>query len=242
MRATAAIAAILLLSVAAHAASLKVYPVRIVLTPKEPVQTMTIQNSSAESTRIQLRVFSWRQENGKDMFEETRDVLANPGLFEIAPKSEQIARFGLRTNPGTVEKSYRVFLEEVPGSRPSQPGEVRTLLRISIPIFVPAPTAIGRLTWRAWPTSPRKVTFAISNEGTAHIQINRLTLERKGGPKLGADDMAVYLLPGASKQIQLDVDAPVRVGESLKLNAVTDQANLVADLITEASPREAGRP
>src|SRR5882757_10396682 len=120
LRASGAAVALFLLSVAAQAASLKVYPVRIVLTPKEPVQTMTIQNSSTEPARIQLRVYAWRQENGKDVFEETRDVLANPGLFEIAAKGEQIARFGLRTSPGTAEKSYRVFLEEVPGSRPSQ--------------------------------------------------------------------------------------------------------------------------
>ena len=242
MRASVAIIAIVLLSVTAQAASLKIYPVRIVLTPKEPVRTMTIQNSSAKTTRIQLRVFSWRQENGKDVFEATRDVLANPGLFEIAPKGEQIARFGLRTSPGTVEKSYRIFLEEVPDSRPNQPGEVRTLLRISIPIFVPVPNATGRLTWRAWPSGPRKVTFAIGNQGTAHVQINRLALTRKDGTKLGSNDMAVYLLPGASQRIVLDVGAPVRAGEPLKLTAVTDQANLEAGLITEASPREAGRP
>lgn len=242
MRAGVAIVAIFLLSLAAQASSLKVYPVRIVLTPKEPVQTMTIQNSSAEAARIQLRVFSWSQVDGKDVFAETRDVLANPALFEIAAKGEQIARFGLRTSPGAVEKSYRVVLEEVPGLRPNEPGEVRTLLRISIPIFVPAPKPVGRLSWRAWATGPRKVAFAIGNQGTAHVQINRLALVGQDGTKLGADDMSVYLLPGASQQIVLDVDTPVSAGQALKLNAVTDQGNLVADLVIEAPPRETGRP
>jgi fimbrial chaperone protein len=242
-RAGAAIVAMLLLTVAAHAASLRVYPVRIVLSPKEPVQTMRIQNGGVEAARLQVRVFSWRQAaDGKDVFEETRDVLVNPGLFEIAGQGEQIARFGLRTDPATVEKSYRVFLEEVPGSRPTEPGEVRTLLRISIPIFVPAPQAVGRLTWRAWATGPRKMTLAIGNDGTAHVQITRLALARKGGTKLGAGDMSIYLLPGASQRITLDVDAPVRAGEALTLNAVTDQAQLSADLVSEASPDEAGRP
>ncbi|QNA82840.1 molecular chaperone [Sphingomonas sp. So64.6b] len=242
MRASAVTFAIILLAVAAQAVSLRLYPVRIVLTPKAPVQTMKIQNSSAESARIQVRVFAWRQVGGEDVFEETRDILANPGLFEIAAQGEQIARFGLRTQPGTIEKSYRVFLEEVPGSRAVQPGEVRTLLRISIPIFVPAPQATGRLIWRAWPASSGKMAFAISNTGTAHIQINRLALARADGTKLGADDMSVYLLPGASKQIMLNVDASVRAGEALKLNAVTDQAPLSVDLVSEAAPHEAGRP
>ena len=242
MRAGVAIVAMLLLPLAAQASSLKVYPVRIVLTPKEPVQTMTIQNGSAETARIQLRVFSWRQVDGEDKFEETRDVLANPGLFEIAGQGEQIARFGLRTSPGTVEKSYRVVLEEVPGLRPSEPGQVRTLLRISIPIFVPAPNPIGRLSWRAWAAGPHRVTFEIRNQGTAHVQINRLALAGRNGTKLGAGDMSVYLLPGASRQVMLDVDAPVRAGEALKLSAVTDQGNLAADLVAEAAPHETGRP
>jgi fimbrial chaperone protein len=66
-----------------------------VLSPKVPVQTMRIQNSSGDSARIQVRVFAWSQAGGKDVFEETRDVLANPGLFEIAAQREQIACFGL---------------------------------------------------------------------------------------------------------------------------------------------------
>ncbi|MGH6617111.1 fimbrial biogenesis chaperone [Sphingomonas sp.] len=242
MRAGVAVVGMVSLAMAAQAVSLRIYPVRIVLSPKAPVQTMRIQNSSGDSARIQVRVFAWSQAGGKDVFEETRDVLANPGLFEIAAQGEQIARFGLRTTPGTIEKSYRVFLEEVPDSRPTRPGEVRTLLRISVPIFVPAPNAIGRLSWRTWAMGPRKMALAISNDGTAHVQINRLALTRRDGTKLGADDMSVYLLPGASQQVELDIGAPVRVGEALKLNAVTDQANLSADLVSEAGPREAGRP
>lgn len=242
MRAGAAIVAILLLPLVAQASSLKVYPVRIVLTPKEPVQTMTIQNDGAESARIQLRVFSWRQVDGEDKLEETRDVLANPGLFEIAAQSEQIARFGLRSGPGSVEKSYRVVLEEVPGLRPNEPGKVRTLLRISIPIFVPAPNPVGRLSWRAWAAGDRKMTFEIRNQGTVHVQINRLALAGRNGTKLGAGDMSVYLLPGATRQVMLDVGAPVRAGEALKLSTVTDQGDLAADLVAEAAPHETGRP
>lgn len=242
MRARVAATIILLLSGAAQAASLKVYPVRIVLSPKEPVQTMTIENSNSEAARIQLRVFAWRQVNGKDVFEETRDVLANPGLFEIAAKGQQIARFGLRTVPGQVEKSYRVVLEEVPGLRPTEPGEVRTLLRISIPIFVPALNPNGRLTWRAWPTGPRTMTFEIGNQGSAHVQINRLAISGLGATKLGAKDMSVYLLPGASQRIVLDLNASVPAAVPLKLNAVTDQGNLAVDLVVEPAPRENSRP
>lgn len=224
----------------ALAGSLKVYPVRIVLTPKESVQTLTVHNAGDAPSRVQLRVYAWRQQDGEDVFEETRDVLANPPLFELSPEDEQIARFGLRTAPGAVEKSYRLFLEEVPTGPPAAAGEVQTLLRISIPIFVPAPNAAPRLSWRAWPVGARRMAFAIHNDGTAHVQLNRLVLTR-GGARLGAADISIYVLPGSSKRVELDVNAAARPGQAVKLEALTDHGTVSADLVTEARPCESGR-
>jgi fimbrial chaperone protein len=227
-----------LLSGHAAAGSLKVYPVRIELTPKDPVQTMTIQNEGTDVSRVQLRVYAWRQENGEDVFEETRDVLANPALFELAPSGEQIARFGLRTTAGRVEKSYRVFLEEIPAAAPRQPGQVQTLLRISIPIFVPGSQTAARLQWRAWPAGARRLMLAIRNAGTTHVQISRIALAERGGSKLGGRDLSVYLLPGSAQQLPLDLLRPVRAGQAIKLDVMTDQGRISADLVSEAGPRE----
>ncbi|MDB5713340.1 MAG: molecular chaperone [Sphingomonadales bacterium] len=237
----AATVASLFFALGVLAGSLTVNPVRIVLTPEEPVQTMRIQNTGSDTSRIQLRLFAWRQEGGKDVFEETRDVLVNPGLFEIGAKGEQIARFGLRTSPGTTEKSYRVFVEEVPDARLSQPGVVRTLLRISIPIFLPAHEAIARLDWRLWTTPDNKSMVSVSNTGAAHVQISGIVFTR-GATKLGATAMSVYLLPGASQQISLNLEKPIRAGDAVKLEATTDQARFTADLVAESNSREAGRP
>lgn len=237
-----ALAALALAPAPAWAGALKVFPVRIVLTGETPVATMTIENAGAEASRVQLRVYAWRQEQGIDRFEETREILANPPLFEVAPGGTQIARFGLRTGIGAVEKGYRVFLEEVPGTGPGRPGEVKALLRISIPIFVPAPGAAPQLAWRLWPSGPGQVSLAIRNEGSAHIQINRLTLTRKAGGALGTRDMSLYLLPGSAQQVTLDVGAPVRAGEAVRLAAITDQADQSVDLVSEAAPDGAGRP
>lgn len=231
-----------LLPAGAHAAALKIFPVRMVLTPAEPVQTMTIQSSGTEKMRVQMRIFAWRQENGKDVFDETRDVLVNPGLFEIAPGGQQIARLGQRVSPGANEKSYRIFLEEVPNQQPLKQGEVRTLLRISIPIFVPAANIVGKLAWTVSPAGAGGVTVAIHNQGTVHVQIHRLTLTRADGAALGAQDMSAYLLPGASLQITLQVNTPVRRGDALKLSAMTDQADFSADLVSEPPQREVGAP
>jgi fimbrial chaperone protein len=225
-----------------EAASFKVYPVRMVLTPKQAIQTMVIHNNGSEPSRVQLRVFAWRQVDGQDVFEETQDVLANPPLFQMGPNGDQIARFGLRVSPGLAEKSYRVFLQEVPDAEPNDPGEIRTLLRISIPIFVPAPNATGRLTWRLLATGGRRVRLLVRNDGNAHVQISRLTLAGSGGAPLVHADASVYLLPGTAREIALDAAAPIGTGQPIKLTAETDQGNIPAEMVSEAAPHEAGRP
>jgi fimbrial chaperone protein len=246
MRAHGSVAAALLaaasLCSAADAASFKVYPVRIVLTPKQAIQTMMIHNSGSDPARVQLRVFAWRQVNGEDVFAETQDVLANPPLFQVGPEGDQIARFGLRVSSGSAEKSYRVFLQEVPGAEPADPGQVRTLLRISIPIFVPPPNATGRLNWRLLAAGGRRVRLLVRNDGNAHVQINRLALAGGGGATLVHQDASIYLLPGTAREIALDAAAPIGAGQPITLSAETDQGKISAEMIGEAAPREAGRP
>lgn len=230
----------LALPAAVGAMTLKIFPVLILLPPEEPVQTMTVENGGEANARVQVRVLAWHQENGEDVFTETRDVLANPAQFEVMPGAQQLIRFGSRTPQNQSERSYRVFLEEVPTGGPRAPGEVQTLLRISVPIFVPGKEQIGKLDWKAWPSGAGKVTVAIRNQGTTHIHFNRFGVSR-GGKLLGQQDMSVYLLPGATRQVQLDVSAPVRAGERLKFDALAGEAKLSADLVSQAGPDENGR-
>lgn len=240
--ATIAAAAVLLSPIAINAASLKLYPVRIVLTPDRPVQTMTIHNESAETFRGQMRLFAWRQVDGKDSLEETRDVLANPPLFEIPPRGDQLARFGLRTQAGAIEKSYRVLIQEIPTDRPKNPGELQTILRISVPIFVPPTKAMpAKLVWRISPSHGGQAVVDIRNGGAVHVQINRLVL-KQGGKPIGQQDTAKYLLPGNSYRGTLNVNKVLQPRTSVVLDAQTDQGDISATIVTDTASSNAGRP
>ena len=240
--ATIAAAAVLLSPIAINAASLKLYPVRIVLTPDRPIQTMTIHNESGESFRGQMRLFAWRQVDGKDALEETRDILANPPLFEIPPRGDQIARFGLRAQAGSIEKSYRVLVQEIPTERPKNPGQLQTLLRISIPIFVPPAKATpAKLVWRIWPSRSGQTMVDIRNGGAVHVQINRLVL-KQGSKLVGQQDTAKYLLPGSSYRATLNVGKALQPRTSVVLDAQTDQGDISATIVTEAASSNAGHP
>ncbi|MBC7985518.1 MAG: molecular chaperone [Sphingomonadaceae bacterium] len=240
-RAVIGVAAAVLGSFPALAGSLTVFPVRVQLSADEPVQTLTVRNSGGEPSRVQLRVYAWSQAAGEEVLAETREVLANPPLFEIAPGDEQLARLGLRASAGDVERSYRVILEEVPIDELARPGEVRALLRISIPIFVPPAAARVQLDWSARP-SDGALMLGLANGGNTHVQISRLTITRADGSPLGAEDMSVYLLPGARTERSFAVSLPVRSGERLRIEVLTDSDPLSAEIVAGGSSGEAGRP
>lgn len=228
-------AAFLIAAGAAHSGELKIRPVRLTLTPDEPVSAMTLQNDGAQSAVFQLRVMVWRQENGEDIFEPTREVLANPGLFELKPGADQIARFGLQARQTARPGSYRIFIQEVP-ARPSHAGEIMTLLRISVPIFSSPADARPQVSWTLRPTSDGELEVEIRNDGDAHIQITSLSISAADGRQISTKPMSVYVLPGAWRRVRLETLTPVRAGDRLKLSAETDLIPMEA-LATVADQR-----
>lgn len=236
------IGAVLMASAPAYAAMLKAYPVRLALSPDEPVATMTIQNSGAEVTRLQLRVMAWSQENGEDVFRPTRDVLANPAMFELAPGAQQIARFGLQSGAVPREGSYRVFLQEVPTREAGKPGEVITLLQISIPIFIPVKGAISQLTWSLDSSGADKASLQVQNTGGGHVQVTGLTLTRADGQVVSDQKMSVYVLPGAWRRAAIDLKSPLKRGERLTFRAETDQAPVSGVLVVGEAASDGPQP
>ncbi len=218
----------------AFSAALKIAPIRILLGAHNTVQVMRIENTGSETTRLQLQILSWSQRGGRDYFAPTRDVLANPAMFEIAPHKIQIVRIGLRTKAGAMEKSYRLFVVEVPNSIP-QSGRVQTLLRISVPVFVPAPNAVGRLVWHAWPSGPNKLTLSLQNVGNAHTQIHHITLDDgTHNAPLGVSNRMLYLLPGTHHEITIPINGPAKPGQSVELKAATDGPEILATSVIGA--------
>jgi fimbrial chaperone protein len=220
------------------AADLKIYPIRLTLSDKAPIATMTVHNAGQESTLLQMQVFAWTQQDGQDVLQPTRAVLANPGVFELAPGADQIARFGLQASDPAREQSYRVLVQEVPRQTPDKPGEVITLLRVSIPIFTHAAQPHDHIAWKVHALADGKAEVEVANQGDEHVQLTELKLTR-AGQVLAQKKLSAYVLPGAWRRLVLDCTAPIRPNEALELQAATDRAALQASIVSEAEPPDA---
>lgn len=185
---------LLFFSSAVFASSIGVSPIRVDLSAEQRVGSITITNSSNQPKTIQLRLFAWQHQGQDTALTQTKDLLAAPPIAVIPAQKSQIVRVGMRIEPDqTIEKSYRLMIEELP---PRQNSGVAIALKISLPIFVkPIAHAQAELSWLI-ETRGTEQYLRVDNSGTAHAKIDHLSLS----PALLAPSNAtsnIYVLPGA---------------------------------------------
>lgn len=223
-----------LCNAAAWAGSFQVNPIRIDLSSKAASAALTVKNNGAEPVVVQVSVESWAQQDGKDVYAPTKEVLVTPPIVTIPAGAERIIRAGLRRQPdGQKELSYRMFLQEVPP--PPRPGfqGLQVALRVGLPVFVQPAQGIAapRLVWQAQREADNKLKVRATNEGTAHVQIAELEINASGSssPLAGQSGLS-YVLPGQSRDWSLALQAPLQKSTRVRLKAVTDAGNIETEL------------
>lgn len=193
---------VLALSALLSAASFNVTPIRIDLLQQRPTAVLTIENLADEPVTVQARAVKWDERAEGYIGEVSDDILLNPPIFTLRPRGRQIMRLGLRQrNDQPVELAYRLVLEEVPSWVSDRATGLRTILRISIPVFARARGPYERhLVWQARKTGEDQLTVSATNVGTAHIQVQTVRLETVNGDNATENLATAYILPGRSRE------------------------------------------
>jgi fimbrial chaperone protein len=217
-RLVTALAVLALFPAFGFAGTFAVNPVRIDLAPERPNNSLQISNQGPDPALVQAHVVLWSLVNNEEIESPTQDVVVNPPIFRIGPAAKQVIRVGSRSpNRSHNELSYRLILEEVPPRISTVPG-LRTVLRISIPLFIaPVNQTSPVMVWTAQKTAPGVLTITGRNNGTRHLQVKQLQLVPSRVPEAVATVSRLqYLLPGESRQWQMnvaeaDTSGPVRI-------------------------------
>lgn len=230
--ALAAAFALLVLGDHALAGSFQVNPVRLDLSSKSTTAALTVKNTGTEPVVVQVSIEAWTQQDGKDVYNPTREVLVTPTVVTIPPSADRIIRVGLRrAADAKLELSYRLFLQEVPP--PPKPGfqGLVVALRVGLPVFVqPAQAqAAPSIAWSAVRLPDNKVEVTAANEGNAHLQLSEFSLSGASGDALGSHTGLTYVLPEQRRSWVVPLSAPLSASR-LQLKAVTDAGNLEADV------------
>jgi fimbrial chaperone protein len=220
-------------SVSLWAGQFSVNPVRVQLTPDNRIAVMRVTNQDSAPVTLQLKTLAWSQADNADVLTETRDFLATPPLFTLAPGQEQIVRVGLRHTPSSgIEQPYRLIFEEV--LPPAEAGfqGLRVALNISIPVFATmAENTAASPVW-SLKRQGKDVVLHVANRGTAHMQLRGITLHTPPLAQAAAQiEGNFYVLPGQSRHWPV---ALPRQARSVRLTAQTPGGETQIDLALDA--------
>ena len=205
---------LLLLTPLAQAGDFRVSPIRVDLAGgAKGGGVVNVINEGADPISFQIRAMEWNQDAaGKDVYTETADLVFFPQLLTTAGYEKKVIRVGTKAPAPTQERSYRLFIEEIPRRDDAGGAAVRIAVRFGVPVFLlPAVARKAGVLEEARVERGTLVT-QIRNTGNVHLQV--LELESVGKDEAGAEvfrekPAGWYVLVGAAREQRVAIPAEV---------------------------------
>ncbi|MFZ3072978.1 MAG: fimbria/pilus periplasmic chaperone [Thermodesulfobacteriota bacterium] len=212
------------------AADFTISPVRVFIASGKKTDIVTIKNNSDDNLTVQMSAFLWEQDaEAKDVLTPTEEVILFPKIVIIKGKEERILRLGVKYPATDAEKTYRIFIEEVPEPQEKQPegAYLRTLMKIGVPVFVSPAKVKAEAIIDAKSLKNGVLSFSIKNSGNVHELVKTAHVEgfdAKDNEVFKKDLAGWYVHRGKAKpfstEIPKDVCASVKM---IKIKIDTDR-------------------
>src|SRR5512143_3607679 len=127
----------------------------------------------------------------------------------IEKKEERIIRVGIKTPALTREKTYRLYVEEIP--EPKKKSEATTVaiaIRFGVPIFVKPLKEEERGEISSLTLAKGVLTAMVKNTGTSHVRITSVSIKgknSKGEQPFATELPGWYLLSGSTRSYSTSV-------------------------------------
>jgi fimbrial chaperone protein len=195
----------------AEASSFAVNPVKISLSGREQSALLSLQNQSDEEIRFKIAAKEWKQSpKGEMLLQDTKDIVVYPTLLTLGPKQERKLRVGSTVPPAASERSYRIFVEEMPPlkSPKVEKSEVRVLTKMGIPVFIePAKPAVAG-TVEGIAVAKHMLGLTVKNTGNVHFLVQSVlakALDTRGTTLFEKKLDGWYVLAGGTRVWEVDL-------------------------------------
>jgi fimbrial chaperone protein len=168
---------------------------------------INIKNDEDKKLQVQMKAFEWTQdEKGQDQYVESNDILFFPKIMEIEKKDQRILRAGIKGTGGQKEKTYRLFIQEIPdAATKSDETQIRVAIRFGVPIFVKPQKEEIRGKIEKVALGEGLLQTVIRNTGNSHFIIQSILIkgtDREGKETFSKELSGWYLLAGSARSYQ----------------------------------------
>lgn len=216
---------------AALAGEFSVNPIRVDLDARARSAAISVVNEGKEKLNFQLQAMDWTQDGaGADQYNETRDLVFFPKIMSVEAGQEAVIRVGLKAGAAASERSFRLFIEELPGVVKAPAGnvaQINVLIRFGVPIFAAPIQPRDGLGIEGLDLKNGLITFGARNTGNRHHVFKGIRLEGRdaaGQRVYGLEIADRYLLASSLKSFSTAVPPDqCRQLASLELEIQTDK-------------------
>lgn len=215
-----------------------VSPVRLDLGPTSRSGAIRVRNDGKDKIGFQLEAMEWRQgADGKDQYLPTQELVFFPKIMSVEPGDEGVIRVGAKTPLVQTEKTYRLFIQELPATAKQAENpttRVNFLIRFGAPVFVGPVQPQDSLKLEHLTMAKGAVSLSARNAGNRHQIIQGIDL--KGTDAAGKELYALtltdrYLLAGTLKAFSAEIPAArCALLTTLSVEVKTDKLSTVRKL------------
>ena len=227
------VALLSLLCTPAQANRLQVSPTLIEIAAGRPAEAIWLTNPGTAALPIQVRIFRWAQQGGREQLDPTDELIVSPSQIVIPPGQRQLIRILRQAEAPVAEAGYRILIDELAGLSPGddQPKGLQFRLRYSIPVFVAARSAPPDAGPRLSATLSRDpgqqaAVLEVDNQGQGRARLAEASLVAPGkAPIEVSPGLLGYVLSGQSMRWPVEALATAPVPARLKSLALKVRVN-----------------
>ena len=204
-------------------------PVAIELNDQTKVNSITYTNDSKFEVLVQPSQMLWTQENGKDKYSHTSDLLIVPAFVKIPAGQKQIFRVTRRDKNEAEPKAYRLILEDVSEDvsdalTENQSSVIRFKFNHNLPVYF-YPKSVKKSSYKIPSISlcdqkigtERQACLRIQNEELMHVKVDDFIIKVQNQQTTVVPTF-LTILPKSYKDVNISIP---RVAQPVTIEAKT---------------------
>jgi fimbrial chaperone protein len=191
-------------------------PMILELGSGEKTGIISIRSGEKEKKiHFQVSAYDWAQgAKGEDIYTPTKDLVVFPKMLDVEPGEQRIIRIGMKGSHENSEKTYRIYIEEIPEPvrANKKAGTIGIYLRITPPVFIRPLTENTSGSIEDLFLERGTVSATVRNSGNVYFRLDTISFKGKSptGELIYEKDVpGWYLLYGKSRTYQAAVPTAI---------------------------------